>query len=317
MYMYMKKVLYFAFAGLLLLGACTKKDDAGQAVQKPSISWVGNDSFSAWDIKENIFESDSKVVVSCPEGIAALTVTATVPSLLRYPLIQMIGVSANKQDQAKLKLDLLADKTAVNKLVGIRFLSSSAVTSPCTLDFDALISFMRENIDLANGDTFTFVIEVTDKKENSLKKTATFKWTARPEITFTPDVESITVSMDADFDNALTIQAPGKIKSVTVSFSSVANAKSDAALMAYLKRIMGDDMALSLLEEADANVAKRAGFEFDVNMAGKTSGTITLDGFLDGISLQVDGGGSHTEMVFTVMDELGKVLVDSVELLAP
>ena len=311
----MKKVLYFAVAGLLLLGACTKKDDAEQAVQKPSISWVGNDNFSAWDIKENIFESDSKVVVSCPEGIAALTVTATVPSLLRYPLIQMIGVSANKQDQTKLKLDLLADKTAVNKLVGIRFLSSSAVTSPCTLDFDALISFMRENIDLANGDTFTFVIQVKDKKDNSLSKTAVFKWTSAPEISFTPAIEgAIPISLDADLNNAFTINAPGKIESVRVSFTAKGDKKSDAGILAYLKQVMGDDRALSLLDENDAKVAKRAGFDYDATMYGKTGGKVALDNFLGNLSLQTEGGNTYTEMIITVTDQLGKVLIESVDL---
>lgn len=313
----MKKVIFCALACLLALGACTKKNTDEEMALKPSISWVGNDNFATWDIKENNLFSDAKVVLTCPEGFSELTVTATIPTILQGTALKMIGIAENKKDYSNLKFDLIADKTAVNNLVNIKFLQSASITSPCTVDFAAFVDYLRENIELANGDVFSFVINVTDKKENSIKKTATFKWTSGPEITFTPDVTSITVSMDATFDNSLTIHAPGKIKSVLVSFSTVAEAKSDSALLAYLKRVMGDDLSLSLLDESDANVAKRAGFDYDVNMAGKTSGSIKLDNFLDAISLQVDGGGSHTQLLITVMDELGKVLIDGVELLAP
>lgn len=311
----MKKVIFCALAGLLMLGACSKKDVPADPVQKPTVTWEGNDNFATWDIKENNLISDSRVVVTCPEGFSALSVTATIPTILQGTALKMIGVAENKKDYANLKFDLIADKTAVNNLVDIHFLQSASITSPCTLDFAAFVDYLRENIELANGDVFSFVINLTDKKENSIKKTATFKWTSGPSISFTPDATSITVSIDATFNNSLTIDAPGKIKSVLVSF--LADTNADAAMLSYLKKVMGEDLALSLLDESDANVAKRAGFDYDVNMAGKTSGGINLDDFLNAISLQVDGGGSHTQMVFTVVDELGKVLMDGITLVAP
>ena len=313
--MYMKKVLFFALAGLLLFGACSKKDDPAETAQKPSISWVGNDYFSTWDIKENVVESDSKVVVTCPEGFATFSITATVPSILRGTALKMIGISDNKKDYANLKFDLIADKTALSNLASIKFLPSANVSSPCTLDFAALVDYLRENIELDNGDVFTFVINVTDKKENSIEKKAIFKWTAAPEITMNPDTESIEVSMDAEFNNKVSISAPGKIESILVSFSGVAD-KTDVSLLAYLKKILGEDMALSLLDASDAKVAQKAGFDYNTSVYGQTSAVINLSNFLDSISLQVDGGGTSTEMIFTVTDQLGKVRIETIELVA-
>ena len=312
----MKKVLFFALAGLLLFGACSKKDDPAETAQKPSISWVGNDYFSTWDIKENVVESDSKVVVTCPEGFATFSITATVPSILRGTALKMIGISDNKKDYANLKFDLIADKTALSNLASIKFLPSANVSSPCTLDFAALVDYLRENIELKKGDdVFTFVINVTDKKENSIEKKAIFKWTAAPEITMNPDTESIEVSMDAEFNNKVSISAPGKIESILVSFSGVAD-KTDVSLLAYLKKILGEDMALSLLDASDAKVAQKAGFDYNTSVYGQTSAVINLSNFLDSISLQVDGGGTSTEMIFTVTDQLGKVRIETIELVA-
>lgn len=307
----MKKVLLILAAMASLVCSC-KKTAPEDTSMKPSIIWANNESFARWEIKENIVKPEEQVVVTVPEGIATLKISATIPDKLRVLCEKMIGISANKKDGQPLVFDLIEDKTAVNNLVTVGLLSSANISSPCTLTFDYLLSYLMTDVTLANGSKFDFEVQVTDKAGSSAKKTAAFNWTSAPEIEMNPQVESITLSDEGEFKYKAVIAANGKINTVTLLFET--EDKADAGLVAYLTKAFGEDMAIELV--AEPTVAKRAGMDYG-SMQGATSAEIDLEGFLDQLSLVASGGGTTTRMKFIVEDELGKTRSASVKLLVP
>lgn len=304
----MKKVLLILAAAASLLCSC-KKTTPEDTSMKPSIIWANNESFARWEIKENVVKPEAQVVVTVPEGVASFKISATIPEKLRVLCEKMIGIAGNKKDGQPLVFDLLEDKTAVSNLVKVGFLSSASITSPCTLTFDHLLTYLMEDVALANGSKFDFEIQVTDKADNQAKKTAAFNWTSAPEMEMKPATESITLSDDGEFNYKAVITANGKIKTVTLLFET-----DDAGLKNYISKAFGDDMGIELV--AESTVAKRAGIDFE-SLQGATSAEIDLEGFLDTAQLMATGGGTTTIMKFIIDDELGKNRSTSVKLLVP
>lgn len=307
----MKKVLLILAAAASLLCSC-KKTTPEDTSMKPSILWANNEGFARWEIKENVIKPEAQVVLTVPEGVASFKISATIPDKLRVLGEKMIGIAGNKKDGQPLVFDLLEDKTAVSNLVTIGFLSSANISSPCTLTFDHLLTYLMEDVSLANGSKFDFEIQVTDKADNSAKKTAAFNWTSAPELEMKPATETITLSDDGEFNYKAVISANGRIKTVTLLFEI--EDKADAELVAYIKKVFGEDMAIELV--AESTVAKRAGIDYGT-LQGATSAEINLEDFLDTAQLMATGGGTTTRMTFIIEDELGKSRKASVNLLAP
>ena len=136
--MHMKKVLYFAFAGLLLLGACSKNNASTDAAGKPSVAWEANPNFDVMEIAKDM---NAKVVVKLPESASSFTVTLSkLPVELIGVANKMIGIQANKATSSKPGvLDLIEDSAAAQAANRMGFSSSVGAvlksTSSVTLDF--------------------------------------------------------------------------------------------------------------------------------------------------------------------------------------
>ena len=95
----MKKVLYFAFAGLLLMGACSKNNASTDAAGKPSVAWEANPNFDVMEIAKDM---NAKVVVKLPETASSFTLTLSkLPIELIGVANKMIGIQANKATSSK------------------------------------------------------------------------------------------------------------------------------------------------------------------------------------------------------------------------
>lgn len=307
----MKKVLYFAFAGLLLLGACSKNNASTDAAGKPSVVWEANPNFDVMEIAQNM---NAKVAVKLPEAATSFTITLSkLPVELIGVANKMIGIQANKASSSKAGvMDLIEDSSAAQAANRLGFSTSVGAalksTSSVTLDFSKLLEELAADSPLANQSAFTFMVAVVDRNGAKLEKDIRFNWTSAPEI-----------NSDSSFPYSLTpgtttplvlnIEAKGKIAGITLQFDG--NAEAD--ILSWIKKRTGGSEVIDLMKEGTATAFELPSAS---DIKDKTQFKLDITKLMTNFSYEAKTPGSYYFMV-TVTDALGKVMQLTFELSVP
>lgn len=307
----MKKVLYFAFAGLLLLGACSKNNASTDAAGKPSVVWEANPNF---DVMEIAADMNAKVTVKLPESASSFTVTLSqLPVELIGVANKMIGIQANKATSSKPGvLDLIEDSAAAQAANRLGFSTSVGAalksTSSVTLDFSKLLEELAADSPLANQSAFTFMVAVVDRNGAKLEKDIRFNWTSAPEI-----------NSDSSFPYSLTpgtttplvlkIDAKGKIAGITLQFDG--NAEAD--ILSWIKKRNGGSEVIDLMKEGTATAFELPSAS---DIKDKTQFKLDITKLMTNFSYEAKTPGSYYFLV-KVTDALGKGTQLTFELSVP
>lgn len=313
--MYMKKVLFFSLAGLLLLGACSKNDTTGTDAQKPSISWEANANFDVMEIALNM---NAKVTVKVPETVNSFTITLSkLPVELIGVANKMIGSQANKASSSKAGvLDLIDDSTAAQAMNRIGFCTSVGAklkTVPSvTLDFTKLLEELAADSPLANQTGFTFTVTVVDRNGTKLEKDIRFNWTSAPEIDCT-NTFPYTLTPGTTTSLVLKIDAKGKIAGITLQFDGDAEQGIQAWIKNRNKAANGGTAVIDLMKEGTATA-----FELPAasEIKDKIQYNLDITRLMTNFSYEAKTPGSYLWNV-TVTDALGKVTEFSFALAVP
>lgn len=296
----MKKVLYFAFAGLLLLGACSKNNASTDAAGKPSVAWEANPNFDVMEIAKDM---NAKVVVKLPESASSFTVTLSkLPVELIGVANKMIGIQANKATSSKPGvLDLIEDSAAAQAANRMGFSSSVGATlkstSSVTLDFSKLLEELAADSPLANQSGFTFKVAVVDRNSAKLEKDIRFNWTSAPEIDCDYSFP-YTLSSGTTTPLVLKIDAKGKIAGITLQFDG----KAEADILSWIKKRNGGSEVIDLMKEGTATA-----FELPAasTIKDKTLFNLDITKLMTNFSYEAKTPGSYYFQV-KVTDALGK-----------
>lgn len=307
----MKKVLYFAFAGLLLLGACSKNNASTDAAGKPSVVWEANPNF---DVMEIAADMNAKVTVKLPESASSFTVTLSqLPVELIGVANKMIGIQANKATSSKPGvLDLIEDSAAAQAANRLGFSTSVGAalksTSSVTLDFSKLLEELAADSPLANQSAFTFMVAVVDRNGAKLEKDIRFNWTSAPEI-----------NSDSRFPYSLTpgtttplvlkIDAKGKIAGITLQFDG----KAEADILSWIKKRNGGSEVIDLMKEGTATAFELPSAS---DIKDKTQFKLDITKLMTNFSYEAKTPGSYYFLV-KVTDALGKETQLTFELSVP
>lgn len=307
----MKKVLYFAFAGLLLLGACSKNNASTDAAGKPSVVWEANPNF---DVMEIAADMNAKVTVKLPESASSFTVTLSqLPVELIGVANKMIGIQANKATSSKPGvLDLIEDSAAAQAANRLGFSTSVGAalksTSSVTLDFSKLLEELAADSPLANQSAFTFMVAVVDRNGAKLEKDIRFNWTSAPEI-----------NSDSSFPYSLTpgtttplvlkIDAKGKIAGITLQFDG----KAEADILSWIKKRNGGSEVIDLMKEGTATAFELPSAS---DIKDKTQFKLDITKLMTNFSYEAKTPGSYYYLV-KVTDALGKETQLTFELSVP
>ena len=307
----MKKVLYFAFAGLLLLGACSKNNASTDAAGKPSVVWEANPNF---DVMEIAADMNAKVTVKLPESASSFTVTLSqLPVELIGVANKMIGIQANKATSSKPGvLDLIEDSAAAQAANRLGFSTSVGAalksTSSVTLDFSKLLEELAADSPLANQSAFTFMVAVVDRNGAKLEKDIRFNWTSAPEI-----------NSDSSFPYSLTpgtttplvlkIDAKGKIAGITLQFDG----KAEADILSWIKKRNGGSEVIDLMKEGTATAFELPAIS---EIKDKTQFNLNITKLMTNFSYEAKTPGSYYFLV-KVTDALGKETQLTFELSVP
>ena len=307
----MKKVLLFAVAGLLLLCACSQKDNSAADAQKPSVSWEANPNFDVMEIALNM---DAKVTVKVPETVSSFTITLTkLPVELIGVANKMIGSQANKASSSKAGvLDLIDDSTAAQAMTRIGFCTSVGAklktVSSVTLDFTKLLEELAADSPLANQTGFTFTVTVVDRNGTKLEKDIRFNWTSAPEIVC-DSTFPYTLTRGTTTPLVLKIDAKGKIADITLQFDG--NAEQN--IQNWIKNRNNGATVIDLTKEGTDTA-----FELPAASSFKDKMQYNLDltKLMTNFSYEAKTPGSYLWNV-AVTDALGKMVEFSFALAVP
>ncbi len=299
----MKKVLFYALAGLLIFTACSKNNASGDT-QKPSINWEANSSFAVMEISQTM---DAKVTVKIPEKATSFKITlATIPVELIGVANRLIGTQGNKASATTAGvLDLIEDNTTVQTMSRIAF--STAVgetlkTLPAvTLDFAKLLEELAGDTPLANQSAFTFRVTVVDSTGAKLEKDIRFNWTSAPEITCSTNFPYL-LSTGTTTPLVLNIDAKGKIAGITLQFDGDAEQGILSWIQNRNKTVNDGSAVIDLMKEG-------TGAAFNLPEPGdvkdKTQLSLNLTKLMTNFSFEAKTPGDYSFLV-TVVDALGK-----------
>ncbi len=311
----MKKILYALAAFALVLGACKKNvpDDP----TKPSFAWADNAGFAQMEISENM---SSVISVDVPNGLNAFTITfRTVPDGFYRVLNQEISIQANKGTSTKpCVYDIVSDGTLA------AWLNTEGALSPASnllnvkslrLDIGRLLWAKYGDDAHENGDSFTLELYVKDANGNELRKTASFRWTSAPEVSFN-GIGAITyLDSDKDFEGAsVAIEANGKIDGIILKFEGE---NADPNIIKYINTSAKVENGVVDLADNSGKAAKGLGLitGTSADFIGKTSFSLNLSSLLFNLCMQSEDSRS-TLMTVEVTDQLGKTSSQSVMLVS-
>ena len=317
--MRMKRYLFVA-AALIAVLSCTKKGGNGdEDLNKPVFTWEANPNFGPLEIEE---EMHSQIDISAPLGVASFTVTfSTLPVELIGVVNSVISDVKNKATSSKPAVfDLVNDTKLAQRMADMHIISPAgaklAGATSAKFDIGYLIKELCEGQLLENGAKFGLDVALVDQNANSLKKTATFNWTAPPDVVFDPDEFTVELTEEKDsYPVVVRITAPGKIEDVIVSFLPGEMGKDpDAGIVAFIKSYTKQEASFSLTEQP--KVASVLGLP-STELKGKTSAELNLNTLLSNLALQATGGGTRTLLSVEVLDALGKVTADGIAIVVP
>jgi len=301
----MKKYL-FAAAAILLALSCSKPQNntPSEASTAPVLTWEANAGFELMEIEEDMH---SVIAVSSTSGIASFTVTfSTLPVELIGILNTYIGVSDNKATSSKAGvIDFVSDGGATSKLTSVINPIGAGLKGAKSASFDigALITKLCYGQILENGSRFALDIAVKDSEGKLTQKSASFKWTSAPEIVLNPSASTISLE-SSELEYQYSVDAPGKIAHVIISFTGNGDSEPDPGIIALVKNYTKADASINLAEMP--KVAKVFGLPSD-NIVGQTALQIDLSTLLLQLSLSASQTGSETILKVEVKDQLGKV----------
>ncbi len=307
----MKKYL-FAAAALLLALSCSKNQNTpAQPTTAPAFSWEANPGFELMEIEEDM---NSVITVSSTAGVESFTVTfSTLPVELIGILNTMISVADNKATSSKAGvIDFISDGGATAKLPSVINPIGAGLKGAKSASFNigALITKLCSGQILENGARFALDIAVKDAEGQLTQKSATFKWTSAPEIVLNPNTSLISLNQsEIDYDYTYSVDAPGKIAHVIISFSGKGDGEPDPGIISLVKNYTKADASINLAEMS--KVAKVFGLPSE-NIVGQTALQIDLSSLLLQLSLSASKTGSETMLNVEVKDQLGKVTTEDV-----
>ena len=289
----MKKLTFVtALLGLLALTSCGGSGSSKDNLH-PVFTWEGNPRYAVMEIGKNM---DGVVTADVPGGVAVLTVTAKIPTKLVGIAEQMIGISANKQNDA-LVFDLIQDKTANSALSSKGFTSVSSGSQSFKMDFSKLLDAVIGAAEVPNGAEFKFTVHLEDRSGNKKDITAHFRWTAAPSFTLAEGQDPFYLEQGTTKKLIVTVDVPGKIETFTVTFGGN---NADEEILKYIKNRAGGSPVVDLIHNPDAATT----LKWPANLAKATSAKLDFSDMVQ--SWSFDAKPSITDVTFHVEDLLGK-----------
>lgn len=291
-----KYLLLLASLTMLFTTGCKKTPKVDP--QKPTISWESNPGFNIQEMTSGV---DGFISISVPEKLNALTIDL---SLGEYFALanNHIGLAANRGTMTKApRFDLIDDTKCAAFMESLNMSGGTILRGKTSLDLNlaAILGALLENQSPENNSSFGLTVNVMDQAGNEISRTATFHFTSAPEFTWLANSTFRDVVLDDDpVDCKITIYAPGKIETCTVTLASDA----DQALQTYIKnRTTAGVLVIDLVN--DEKVA--GGFKFPAASAVAGAENVTLDfGFIyDRI---YDMSASTNNFTISVTDKNGK-----------
>lgn len=291
-----KYLLLLAALTMLMAVACNKTPKTDP--QKPAITWDSNPGFNIQEMTNGV---DGFINVSAPEQINSLTITLTLGEYFSLAN-NYIGLSANRGTLTKSPIfDLIDDSKCAAFLEGLHMTAGTILRGKTSVDLNlaAILGALLENQSPENNSTFALGVYVMDQAGNELSRTATFHFTSAPEFAWAANSTFRDVVLDeSPIDCKVSVFAPGKIETCTVTLSDDA----DASLQSFVKnRTTAGVLVIDLVN--DEKVA--GGFKFPAAAAVAGAETVTLDfGFIyDKI---YDMAASTNKFTIAVTDKNGK-----------
>ena len=304
--MHMKRTLLMAASLLLLLplGGC-KKDDPSKNLLKPTLTWEGNDKFSAQTIR-SVSAMNGTVTYEAPEGLENLQITATVPTVLIGVVNQMIGISSNAgKSSSPAILDLVNDTKLAGVLTPLGFNAGSSIKgrkAAGKLDFARLLeALIKDNENtLSTGDTFKFDVLLTDREGQKVSKTASFNYVEGPTIS---GIDAPVNLSGEETDLELDIKADGKLQSLLLSIEG--NSEFIKKWFQARSSAPGDPVKVDLVSDETA-VKELARWFPTSKIQGQTEVTLDFSFLYDLVPDMKAEGASTTNISVTAIDENDK-----------
>lgn len=293
----MKKfLLILASFTMLFTTGCKKTPKVDP--QKPTITWESNPGFNIQEMTTGV---DGFITVSAPEKINALTIDLSLGDFFALAN-NYIALAANRGTLTKApKFDLIDDSKSAAFLESLNMTGGTILRGKTSaeLNLAAILGALLENQSPENNSSFSLTVYVMDQAGNELSKTATFHFTSAPEFAWVANSTFRDVVLDDDpVDCKISISAPGKIESCTVTLADDA----DQALKTYIKnRTTAGVLVIDLVN--DEKVA--SGFKFPAASTVAGAETLELDfGFL--YDKRFDMAPSTNKFTINVVDKNGK-----------
>lgn len=289
----MKRLIYFAFAALLLI-SCEKQIDE----TAPTISWAANPGFATQELG---IGADGALALAAPGKIESLTITLGLGdyALLANPYI---SISSNKSANGKLPVfDVIDDAAVAAYLNGMGMTAGNGLRGKTigTINLIAIIESIITGQVVDNNSSFTMSIKLTDQAGKTVSRNASFHYTAAPSVVWTGNSNFDIVDLDgASKPSKVKISAPGKIDALTLTLEFGGSAE----LANYVKnRTSNSSLVIDLVN--DEMVAEAFKFPTAKTIVGKSEVNLDLS-FMYNISYDL----SPSTNVFTlkVTDKIGK-----------
>ena len=299
----MKKIVWIATL-LLTLGMLAGCKKADPKTAKPTWS---SPTLKNVELGEKV---DGKVTASVPAGIESLIVTlTTIPDDLRGIVNQYVESSNRGTKSKPIKLDLINDKTLESSAIA-KFFSPIGVNlsgaKSATMDLAGFLMQMMQFLDMATGTSFTMDISLTDQEENQIAQTASFRWTAGPEITSSNDPLTTMTFGSAMPDFELYVQAEGGLKALTLTFEGENGKDPLKGIVEHIKKYTKDKTAvLDLIN--DTGIAGPLSLPTADKLKGKKNQiTISLATLMQNLVVQSEDATGSFVLRVDAEDELGK-----------
>ncbi len=286
------------FAALLALVAvsCEKPVDPNL----PTITWASNPGFGQVELAPGL---DGAVAIAAPGKIDLLTVTL---ELGEYSLLanQYIETSANKGSASKgAVLDFIDDPLASAFVKGLGMPGGSSLRGKtlANIDLVAILNTLIKGQPVKNNTTFTITINLQDQEKHSAMAKSKIHFTSAPAFYWDNNSKFDVVDLGAaQIACKIRVNAPGKIKDLTIKLEDGADAK----LVSYIKnRTSNSGTVIDLVNDEKAGTAFKDYFPSGSTVSGKID--VVLDfSFMYGQSY--DMSASTNIFTINVKDVNGK-----------
>ena len=302
----MKRIIRLCALLLPLLAVSCHKEEGGKKSSAPAITWESNTSFATVEIADGL---DAQIRLSAEGAIDVVKVTVVPPSADYISLLNAyVTVQDNKGSTTQKKnpvFEVTADAKAASAL---KTSTSIRGTTEARLNLQPLLGEMIANTAPSNDSKFSFGIALTDAAGKSVNKTAVFRWTAAPEITWPKNTSFSVKNVDEkNLDANLSVVAPGKVAGCTIRVET-----PTAELVKTLNGLIGvaanqgSNPLLDLI--GDSMVATVLGGTLPTGdkLKDKTTATLDLSQLVKMIIAAGAASGTDHKFTVTVTDANGR-----------